>query len=386
MFRAGDQIIPGFQLDAFLGKGEFGEVWRTESPGGNRLAMKLLDLSEKQGRKEFRAVQRIKSVRHPNLFITYAMWLLDDSMKVVEDAEFEAMRAENSDPLRGTLVQSPIVDPSARTPRMLVIATALYDQNLMERLKECQSQSLPGIPNDELIGYMSDAAKAIDFLNAPRHDLTRSDRPTNDGKKVLSAIHHCDIKPANIMLVGDAAVVGDFGVARVLGSLATTNRSTQLGGSVAYAPPEIFENRSEATSDQYSLAITYYELKTGKLPFKEHSVAQVIRDKSLGKLVFSDVSSSTRKVLAKATSVKPDQRFSSICEFVDRLAAASGQIRRGVRARAMRPPRRTWRLAKGLFTLVLFAIAGLWAWQVRDEIEVGIQSIIERMRMPAPDS
>ena len=57
-------------------------------------------------------------------------------------------------------------------------------------------------------------------LNSPRHEL--GDGPV--------AIHHCDIKPENIMILGDLAVVGDFGVARILRSGADSRATTMRLG------------------------------------------------------------------------------------------------------------------------------------------------------------
>ena len=125
-------------------------------------------------------------------------------------------------------------------------------------------------------------------LHSPRHEL--GDGPV--------AIHHCDIKPENIMILRDLAVVGDFGVARILRSGADS-RATTMGGSVAY-----------------------YELRTGKLPFPEESKAQVIHDKLAGHLKFGDVSSQEAEVLQRATSVQPGKRFPSARAFVKALREA----------------------------------------------------------------
>ena len=40
-------------------------------------------------------------------------------------------------------------------------------------------------------------------------------------------------------------------------------------GTPAYAPAELINNEPCGTTDQYSLAVTYYELRTGRLPFEE---------------------------------------------------------------------------------------------------------------------
>ena len=52
----------------------------------------------------------------------------------------------------------------------LAILTELADMSLDQRLRECRTQGLTGIPRDELLKYMADAAEALDFL-AQRHSL-----------------------------------------------------------------------------------------------------------------------------------------------------------------------------------------------------------------------
>lgn len=312
MLKQGFEPIPGYRLEQFLGRGQFGEVWRASSPGGTQVALKFLNVRERQGRKEFRAIQKVKGIRHPHLVQTYALWLLDENNQVIDDAAFESDQSIMLESVRGTMVCQTSVETTQKKPSMLVIATVLCDQNLMERMTDCQKKGDTGIPVPELLGYVEDAAKAIDFLNATRHEM--GDGPV--------AIHHCDIKPENIMIVGDLAVVGDFGVARILRSGGTDSRSTTMGGSVAYAPPETFDNRTESSSDQYALAITYFELRTGKLPFPEESAAQVMRDKLAGALNFGDVTPAEAKILMRATSVDPAKRFPTARAFVDSLQQA----------------------------------------------------------------
>ncbi len=316
MLTEGFEPIPGYRLENFLGRGQFGEVWRSSSPGGTHVALKFLNVRERQGRKEFRAIQKVKGIRHPHLVLTYALWLLDESMQVIDDAAFDSNQPLLNDTFGATMLRQPVQPTESQKPFMLVIATVLCQQNLMERLKE-YSKKGEKFPFDELIGYIEDAAKAIDFLNAPRHEL--GEGPV--------AIHHCDIKPENIMVLGDLAVVGDFGVARILSS-GVDSRATTMGGSVAYAAPETFDNRTEATSDQYSLAMTYYELRTGKLPFPEESQAQVIRDKLAGNLDFREVPLGEAKVLQRATAILPGSRFPSAKAFVEALRNAPGEAPR----------------------------------------------------------
>src|SRR5437773_1502474 len=82
-----------------------------------------------------------------------------------------------------------------------------------------------GFGGDELIGYMQDSAKAIDYLNQSAQDFGTG----------TPGIQHCDIKPQNILIVGGSAQVCDFGLARMLGD----SRVTSAKGSAAYMAPEL---------------------------------------------------------------------------------------------------------------------------------------------------
>src|SRR5262249_24328973 len=98
-------------------------------------------------------------------------------------------------------------------PGFFVLAMELADGTLMDRLNACHRQALPGMPRDELLDYFQQAARGIDFLNEPRHLLEPDGRPT--------AIQHGDIKPQNLLLVGTACKVGDFGLLRRLAATAS---------------------------------------------------------------------------------------------------------------------------------------------------------------------
>lgn len=306
MLEKGDEPVPGYRLEAFLGRGQFGEVWRATSPGGAQVALKFLNLDERQGLKELRAIQRFKTIRYPHLATVTALWLLDDDGNVVDSS---SMGSELPQPTgRDTLWPEPQAEPD-RTPHRLVVATLLCDKNLMDRLAECQAQGSSGIPVDELLRYMEEAAKAIDFLNAQCHDL--GDGPV--------AIQHCDIKPANIMLTGGSVMICDFGVAAFLGNPRIAATATSMAGSPAYMSPECTQCKPSSASDQYSLAITYVELRTGKLPFRSQTWTDVIDAHRSGSLDLSILPSNERSAVRKATSVNPKDRYPSAEAFVRAL-------------------------------------------------------------------
>jgi serine/threonine protein kinase len=76
--------------------------------------------------------------------------------------------------------------------------------------------------------------------------------------------------------------------------------------------------------DQFSLAVTYYKLRTGEYPFRtrEHLVE--------GSPDLHELDGAERKVVKKALAKKPDKRWRSCEHFVRELesaAALDGQVR-----------------------------------------------------------
>src|SRR5262249_20852314 len=128
----------------------------------------------------------------------------------------------------------------------LVMAMELADGTLMDRLNECLRQDLPGVPRWELVEYLREAAKGIDYLNS-------------------QGVQHRDVKPQNLMLAGGSVKVGDFGLAKVLERSSASNSGAM---TPAYAAPEFIEGRLSDRSDQYSLAVSYCLLRGGRLPFE----------------------------------------------------------------------------------------------------------------------
>jgi serine/threonine protein kinase len=314
-----------------LGAGQFGEVWRARSPGDAHVALKVLPLGGAHGWKEFRAVQRVKQIRHPNLMPIIAIWLLDEDGDVISDdvlptldVKIDETTSQKSS--RDTLVIEPVRE--SRKPARMIIANLLADKTLGDRLKECQAKGVPGIPQQELLRYMEEAAKGLDFLNFSLHQIGDSH----------GSVQHCDVKPDNIMLTGGSAIVSDFGVAQMMAEANSGVTATSLGGTPAYMAPECFESKTSTGTDQYALAVTYYELRTGKLPFERQTYAAVYEAHRSGTLDFSAVSEGERSVLRKATSPAPERRYASCLDFVTALRESAGlypTVRASSRKRAI---------------------------------------------------
>lgn len=330
MLRPGDQPVEGYTLDQRLGRGGFGEVWRVRGPGDTPVALKFIDVSLKHGWKEYRAARWMKEIRHAHLLPMHGLWLLDDNGQPFDDETIERLASSCWGHNPETLV------PRARSPQMLIIAMALGDKNLYQRLQECKAAGMDAIPREQLLDYMEDAARGIDYLNSPTH--------ASDQGPV--AIQHCDIKPQNILLFGNSAVIADFGLARALGE---SRMTSVMPGSPAYIAPECIEGKQpSAATDQYSLALTYFELRTGTLPFDEDSLAAVLRAHLRGAIDLERLAPTERAVIRRATAVDPQQRYSSTREMVHALRHAEDQAAesRTSNLRKGRKPRGTWRSGK----------------------------------------
>lgn len=284
-YRPGVEIVPGYRLQKMLGRGGFGEVWQAEGPGRISAAVKIIDkVEEKAGRKEFRALKLIKDLRHPNLVSITGFWLKDADGRLLDsDAYIDDTGA------------------SQVRPSELIVAMDLCEKSLLDRLAECRkglSDDTPGgIPLDELLEYMEAAAKAIDYLNL-RHQ-----------------IQHRDIKPHNIMIVGGSAQVCDFGLAS---AISTARTSMGGAGSLAYMAPEVYSTKLPSTAtDQYSLAISYCELRTGRLPLSDVESFAVLDDaKRKGMLDLSLLDERERGAILRATSLDPAMRFPTCYDMV----------------------------------------------------------------------
>ena len=281
----GLQIVPGYRLEVRLGKGGFGEVWRAVGPGKVQVALKIITTKgSRSGEREFKSLDLLRDLRHPNLLPVQAYWLLDDDGVVIEDD---------------------------RPPSSIVIAMLLGGKNLRQRLEECQDQGIAGIPPRELLELLHDAAKGIDFLNKPVHQL---------GDRVV-AIQHRDIKPENLMIVGGGLMVADFGISGVMES--NRAHTTNAAMTFNYAAPELFDHTATAWTDQYALAITYGELRCGSLPFPpQSSPMQIIRIHTESRHDFSRLSPGEQAVLRRATDKVPEQRYPTCQAMLAELNAA----------------------------------------------------------------
>jgi len=140
---------------------------------------------------------------------------------------------------------------------------------------------------------------------------------------------HGDLKPRNIQITpyGEALVM-DFGIASMISDQGEVIRETTSGSPPYMSPEQILGRYNDARSDLYALAITMYELVTGRHPFEDaQSEEELLRchvhkEPPAPSLVNSELPPSLDRVLLRAMAKSPEQRFRSCTSFAEHLHAA----------------------------------------------------------------
>jgi formylglycine-generating enzyme required for sulfatase activity len=253
-----------YKLVKQLGQGGFGEVWLAEAPGGVPAAVKIIKrpIDDYTARQEHQALLLVKGLSHPFLVQTQAYWILDDR---------------------------------------LVIAMEVCEQNLRQRLKQCQAEGLKGVPKKELLHCFRQAAEALDYLHKHR-------------------VHHRDIKPENMLLHHGHVKVADFGLAFMYDGEASMMTAPEAGTG-RYMAPEVWNRKLSKHSDQYSLALAYAELRLGRPIITGKGTVEFMRqhinqEPNLDGLAM-DEADAVRQALAKS----PHDRFESCIAFIEALEA-----------------------------------------------------------------
>jgi serine/threonine protein kinase len=278
---AGQSPLPGYVLIEPLGRGGFGEVWKCEAPGGLHKAMKFVsgDVTDSvvagasesaQLRQEYTAFQQVKAIRHPFLLSLERVELIDGE---------------------------------------LIMVMELADQQLGDRFEECRKEGMPGVPREELIGYLREAAEALDVI---------SDK---------YGLQHLDVKPANLFLTGGHVQVGDYGlVSRLDGK----KGGETPGLTPRYAAPEVLRGQIHTRSDQYSLALVYFELLTGSFPYTARNVQAMMMQHLTAAPDLTALPESDRGAVGMALSKQPEARFDSCAAFIRALIGAGRPVGGGL--------------------------------------------------------
>ena len=210
--------VGSYRLLGRLGAGGMGQVFLGVSPGGRKVAVKLIHPAQAETRQfRERFAREIEAARRVGGFHT----------AMVIDA-----------------------DPAANPPWMI---TAYIDGPSLQDIVD-RDGALPADRVRQLGAALAEG---------------------------LAAIHSCglvhrDLKPSNVILATDGPRIIDFGIARSVGAITLTTAGAVVGTYAYMSPEQVRGEPTGPASDVFSLAALLTHAATGHLPFGDDSAAAVM--------------------------------------------------------------------------------------------------------------
>jgi len=187
-------------------------------------------------------------------------------------------------------------------------------------LRDLLSRQGPPTPA-QAVYLLKQALAALDYA----HDF----RSEEDTDYRHTGVIHRDIKPANMLLDAKGRLkITDFGIVKVLGEQ-TEFAMTQSGfqpGTVEYMSPEqLLGNEIDTRTDLYSLGVTFYEMITGRLPFRRSATGSdweirkghIELDPPPILEIRPEIHPELAAIVMRSMRKKPNDRYQSAAEFLE---------------------------------------------------------------------
>ena len=270
-------IVGGYKGLELIARGGMGEVYKAHHPSLNRsVAIKVLSTYFKDDsdfNKRFaREAKTMAQLRHPNIITIH--------------------------------------DYGAQDGLPYIVMEYLTGETLSQIL-----ESRVHLPLDEALPILQDLAIALDYAHQ-------------------QGVIHRDIKPSNVIIEPittstnsrtQRAILMDFGIARFTTENTMLTASGDVLGTADYISPEQIHGLTnlDSRTDQYSFGVMTYQLLTGRKPFERNNTWAMIRshleEPPPDAREIVPMPEQTAKAIQKAMAKKPEDRFSSISEFVQEL-------------------------------------------------------------------
>jgi serine/threonine protein kinase/ABC-type Fe3+-hydroxamate transport system substrate-binding protein len=286
-------VVAGYTVEAVLGAGGMGTVYRARNPTLPRSdALKVLSAELSQDahfRARFeREAELAASLDHPNIVTVYSRGETDGQLWIA----------------------------------MQYVAGSDAD-------KELEHGRMTPLRAVHIIG---EVAKALDYAHR-RHLL------------------HRDVKPANFLLApnDERVFLADFGIARALDEVSHLTATGMVMASVAYAAPESLAGEDvDHRADIYSLGCSLFRMLTGRSPFSRSggmaavAAAHLTEPPPRATTLNPALPAVIDTVIARAMAKDPGDRYQSAGELAAAAARTLDETTDAVRTTSATRPAQPW--------------------------------------------
>ncbi|MBL8384441.1 MAG: protein kinase [Burkholderiales bacterium] len=292
------------------GEDSFGQDWSHDAGKPKRVALKVVDFTDDRSKL---------SRRFRKLFATEA-----------------AVTAQFDHPNIAKVYDWKVEDKHAYLVMELVEGTGLDQFVTMDKL----------LPMHRVVGIVFKVAMALDYAHR-------------------RGIVHRDIKPANVMLTKDDEVkLMDFGLALNIRKNVNVDSTFINGlGSPSYMSPEQIKGYTlNHQTDLYSLGVMFYQLLTGRLPFRAPNTAalvyKIINTEAVPVTQLNpDLPELTNKVIVRALEKDLYSRYRLGADMAKDLSAVRFQI---LEDNVVLPDETKWKAVRALPLLGKLDDVDIW--------------------------
>lgn len=293
------QQIGGCQILREVGKGATGTVYEAMHPSvSRRLAIKVLDTGNSDERF-LREAEVLSRLNHPNI-VPFMDYGVEGQMTYLSMHYIDGVSIDK-------------------------VLDAHWGGKGLKTEGDCETPDLATefahlVNNDyqKLAALGASVASALDYAHSQQ-------------------VVHRDVKPGNLILDRQGDIwVTDFGLAKAILDGEDSNLTKDAIGTPRYMAPEQIRGASSHQSDIYSLGTTLYELASGKRAWDTISQRTLIIARPGLELpdlsqIAPEVPSALAKIIMKACSLKPEDRYETAAELENVLTRFAETGRQGDR-------------------------------------------------------
>jgi len=235
--------------------------------------------------------------------------------------------------------QGPIKVELARWRDRLVVVKRLQGHYpvLSQRL-EREAAVVSKLEHDNIVPLLGTEEGALVYAYCPGVSLAealergplpqaRSLKIVRDVLEALEYAHgegviHLDVKPGNILIKGERALLTDFGFAKDLALTAITGQQMALGTPNYMAPEQFRGVRTDPRSDVYAVAAVMYHMLAGAPPYGRQVLRFLAGDDRVPLERLPASTGGLEEIVLRGLHREPDERFPNPRAMLDALALA----------------------------------------------------------------